>query len=381
MATMTENLVPKHEPAPWRRGPWRSFPKVPNLFQYSNTGTYYARVKVAGKTIRRSLKTDVWSTARLRLHDFIKEVQQEREIQQSPTFGRATEIFERHLESATNIKPQSKDYRRWCLKKLNETWPELRAMKLTEITPLACREWAARLREEVACHYYNNILGTLRQVIDIGIKDHVQAGGERFENPAREVDRTKVLQKDLRLPEPEQFRDLVKAVRARKDAFACHVANLVEFLAYSGMRAYSEAAWVTWGDVDWSRKEIVVRGDPATGTKGGNTRRIPMIPDMEELLRNLKAERETAGIAVEGKVMEVTNCREALAVACTKIGIAKITPHDLRHLFATRCIETGVDIPTVSRWLGHKDGGILAMKTYGHLRDEHSKAMARKVRF
>jgi hypothetical protein len=40
-----------------------------------------------------------------------------------------------------------------------------------------------------------------------------------------------------------------------------------------------------------------------------------------------------------------------------------------------------VDIPTVSRWLGHKDGGALAMKTYGHLRDEHSTKMAQKVVF
>jgi hypothetical protein len=29
----------------------------------------------------------------------------------------------------------------------------------------------------------------------------------------------------------------------------------------------------------------------------------------------------------------------------------------------TRCIESGIDIPTVSRWLGHQDGGVLAMKT------------------
>jgi site-specific recombinase XerD len=50
-------------------------------------------------------------------------------------------------------------------------------------------------------------------------------------------------------------------------------------------------------------------------------------------------------------------------------------------LFATRCIESGVDIPTVSRWLGHKDGGALAMKVYGHLRNEHSQQMAQKVRF
>lgn len=92
-------------------------------------------------------------------------------------------------------------------------------MKLSEITPLACREWAARLRKEVACHYYNNILGTLRQVLDLGIKDHVKGGGDRFENAAREVDRTKALQKDLRLPEPDQFRDLVKSIRARKDGF------------------------------------------------------------------------------------------------------------------------------------------------------------------
>ncbi|MES1180609.1 MAG: tyrosine-type recombinase/integrase, partial [Verrucomicrobiota bacterium] len=64
-----------------------------------------------------------------------------------------------------------------------------------------------------------------------------------------------------------------------------------------------------------------------------------------------------------------------------KLGISRFTHHDLRHLFATRCIESGVDIPTVSRWLGHKDGGALAMKTYGHLRDEHSTKMAQKVVF
>jgi integrase len=58
-----------------------------------------------------------------------------------------------------------------------------------------------------------------------------------------------------------------------------------------------------------------------------------------------------------------------------------ISHDDLRHLFATRCIEAGVDIPTVSRWLGHKDGGALAMRVYGHLRDEHSQEMAKRVTF
>ena len=79
--------------------------------------------------------------------------------------------------------------------------------------------------------------------------------------------------------------------------------------------------------------------------------------------------------------MRVRECQGAINRACKALGIRRFTHHDLRHLFATRCIESGVDIPTVSRWLGHKDGGALAMKVYGHLRDTHSAAMAQKVHF
>jgi integrase len=55
--------------------------------------------------------------------------------------------------------------------------------------------------------------------------------------------------------------------------------------------------------------------------------------------------------------------------------------HDVRHLFSKLYIEAGVDIPTVSRWLGHQDGGALCMKTYGRLRDEQRVNEARKVSF
>jgi integrase len=77
----------------------------------------------------------------------------------------------------------------------------------------------------------------------------------------------------------------------------------------------------------------------------------------------------------------VSEAQKALTKACNTVCAKRLTHHDLRHLFATRCIESGVDIPTVARWLGHKDGGALALKTYGHLRAEHSQAMAAKVTF
>jgi hypothetical protein len=63
------------------------------------------------------------------------------------------------------------------------------------------------------------------------------------------------------------------------------------------------------------------------------------------------------------------------------LGFPHFTHHDFRHYFATTCIEEGVDIPTVSRWLGHSDGGALAMQRYGHLRREHSLAMMKRVSF
>lgn len=81
------------------------------------------------------------------------------------------------------------------------------------------------------------------------------------------------------------------------------------------------------------------------------------------------------------KVFLVGECQKSMDRAAKRVGMDRITHHDLRHLFATICIESGVDVPTVSRWLGHKDGGALAMKTYGHLRDEHSVSAARKVSF
>jgi integrase len=104
-----------------------------------------------------------------------------------------------------------------------------------------------------------------------------------------------------------------------------------------------------------------------------------MIPQARELFAKMREAR--ADEASSAKVFRVNECQHSMDTAGEKIGMARITHHDLRHFFATVSIESGVDIPTVSRWLGHKDGGALAMRTYGHLRREHSIAQAQKVNF
>ena len=142
---------------------------------------------------------------------------------------------------------------------------------------------------------------------------------------------------------------------------------------YGSRRAISDLTF------NIEKGEIVVRGDLETGTKNWSVRRVPMIPEMKAMLERLRAER--ADEAASNPIMRVRECIQAMKRAAKVVGMSQITHHDLRHLFATLCIESGVDIPTVSRWLGHKDGGALAMRVYGHLRDQHSVAMAQKVSF
>ncbi len=125
--------------------------------------------------------------------------------------------------------------------------------------------------------------------------------------------------------------------------------------------------------------EIAVDGDPSSGTKNGEVRRVPIIQPLQDLLTVMQQRRD--GDEHSEKVLKVNEAQKAMDHAAEKVGIARLTHHDLRHFYATVCIESGVDVPTVAKWLGHKDGGALAMRVYGHLCDEHSRAAAKKVRF
>jgi integrase len=214
---------------------------------------------------------------------------------------------------------------------------------------------------------------SLRHIFDIAVGPGLIA-----RNPALAVAKVKVPQKKLELPSSEQFKVIIEKLRTSGSATSQGCGDLVEFLAFSGCRI-NEAARVRWIDVDEAKGRTWIA--PGKNDEG---RYIPLLESMRDLLgrvrarpRWFRADRRREG----GFILSVAECEEALTNACTKADAHRLTHHDLRHLFATRCIEAGVDVPTVSRWLGHKDGGALAMRTYGHLRSEHFDAMAAKVQF
>ena len=89
------------------------------------------------------------------------------------------------------------------------------------------------------------------------------SGGEKIKNPAAGLSRAKISKKILHRPERGQFKNLVSPVKP-SGSWGPKAANLVEFLADSGTRLYTEAHWVNWENVDWKRKEIIIRRNPET---------------------------------------------------------------------------------------------------------------------
>src|SRR5204863_10019246 len=71
--------------------------------------------------------------------------------------------------------------------------------------------------------------------------------------------------------------------------------------------------------------------------------------------------------------------RESFKLVRQKAELPNVGFHDLRHLFCSFSVMAGIDFMTIASWLGHKDGGILIGKVYGHLLDEHRQKMAAKL--
>jgi integrase len=345
---------------------WRK--RGTNLVQHVSTGTFYARIKYKGKTIRASLNTKVLTIARERLPDKIKQLNGSKAI--SGTFGQYLEQFKSKTNNDASLSSEGKKYRLRCADRLEKSWPELLNTQVNKITENSVENWWNAFSEQYNPQFVNHTLVYFRYILRKLAKFTF--------DPTADIKPVGVKPKKLVLPSTEQFRAIIESVRANGSPEARDSADMIEFLAYSGCRI-SEAQKVLWQDVDWQNGQIHVPcAKRRRSSNEDDFRFVPMIPPMKTALERMTAARKPQP---QDRVNLLDGCRRSLTNACKRIGCPRLTHHDLRHFFASVCIESGVDIQTISRWLGHSDGGTLAMKTYGHLRREHSTAMAQKVTF
>jgi integrase/recombinase XerD len=144
--------------------------------------------------------------------------------------------------------------------------------------------------------------------------------------------------------------------------------TLLLTLYAAGLRL-GEATALTIGDIDSERMMLrIARG------KGNKERLVPMSPRLLAALREYwRHVRPThylfPGLTFEAR-LNATTIQKTCRFAAVKAGLAKhVTPHTLRHSYATGLLEAGVDLLTIGRLLGHTS--FLTTMVYLHVRRPH----------
>ena len=353
-----------------------------NLYRSESSGRYYALFKRDGKQIRRSLKTADKYLAHRRLSELRTQVNRlTADDAKSLPFAEYDRdkpdiliggLAKRWLDiAAATLKLSSRQRRECAIKQLA---PHFRSVTVRNLRRQHVENWAmAHSKSDRSARDFNITRDTLRLILEYAVEH-----GMLLENTARSLKRRKEGKSALLIPTVEQFRAILAQMRSadgKRDGEPS--ANLIEFLALSGCRI-SEATSMTWGDVNFELQCFTVTGGE-TGTKNHEARTVPLFPSLAAFLHRLR-DKLPAPPKPDAPLFEVASARKSLDNACKKLGLPAYHHHTFRHFFCSNAIEkTGGHFKTVAGWLGHKDGGVLVARTYGHLRDEFSAQLAKRM--
>jgi len=377
----------------WNRTP--SWPK--GLLQHKG-GYFYARLSNGTKTVFRPLRTSELEVAKVRCTEATANHQRNRKAARRAgegvgTMGDLLELYRARVMERADIKPATRTINLCSLAFFGKTWPGFAELKPADITATAIEAWKTRALTEGtgyktpgavnkspkmdgrSASSFNKALDALRRILDLAVDAgalHANILAGRRGLKAKNRPRKPIL------PETAVIHRLfaeVESVGGR----GIGAAEFLRLLTFTGCRR-GEAAALRWQDVDFDRGVIRVHGTKTDAA----AREVPMIPAARQLLEQIRSRRES----VTGKPVNLTEevsivgeAQKSLDRACAKLKVERLTHHDLRDAFATTCIESGVDVPTVAAWLGHADGGALLMRVYQHHRRPHSLTQAAKVNF
>ena len=139
--------------------------------------------------------------------------------------------------------------------------------------------------------------------------------------------------------------------------------RLFLFYLYTGARR-SEAVRLQWRHIDFDADTVLI---PGTKTEQ-SYRTIPLFPPLRSLLSEIPRKDDFVfHITADYATREFKRLCPAHHL------------HDLRHTFATRCLECGISIKVVQKWLGHSRLDTTA-SIYTHVQDTFVKAEALKFK-
>jgi site-specific recombinase XerD len=131
---------------------------------------------------------------------------------------------------------------------------------------------------------------------------------------------------------------------------------LLSLFAYAGLRR-SELLGLDWEDVDFEHRLIRVRR-----AKGGRARVVPLHPALLPLLLDYLEVRGSAAqgplfVGVQGRRLSATILTQTFLRYVRAAGVSerkRVTPHTLRHVFASELLRAGANLRQIQELLGHK---------------------------
>ena len=248
------------------------------------------------------------------------------------------ELMERYLTEHAAKKSQPRHYRGYA----RSLTAFFGGRTLAEITPKSIveyknRRYAAGLKPASI----NRELASLKKAFNLAVKEWEWCR----ENP---VSRVSMEQENNTRDRWLSFEEEARVLQS----CAPWLHDLVTFALHTGMRM-GEILDLTWQGVDCTRRTVMV-----CRSKNGERRTIPVNDTVLSVLRQKSKVRSLMTDVVFCShvftPMESGHLRRSFRVALSKGKIEDFHFHDLRHTFATRLVQAGVDLYKVQRLLGHK---------------------------
>lgn len=156
---------------------------------------------------------------------------------------------------------------------------------------------------------------------------------------------------------------------------------------YSGLRI-GELIALEWHDIDFTKGILTVSKSCHDGKNGliidepktANSRRvIPLPKQLLPILKGIKKKSDSPFVvSSNGMPVSVRSYQRSFELLLKRLNIAHKGFHSLRHTFATRAIECGMDVKTLSEILGHKNPTV-TLNRYAHSLMEHKAEMMNKL--
>lgn len=290
------------------------------------------------------------------------------------------------------IKPSSKQrtFEQYSRAAQIHILPYLGDVELTDLTPFILQKFITGLTENgnkrTGKGLSPNFVKTILSIVQNSLKT-AHLVGYLPEYSANKIKRPKPKEKQVECFSAwEQKKIEEAALSAKKDKYRGIILCL-----YTGLRI-GELLALTWNDVDFEKNILSVTKTCHDGNENGkhvriidmpkteNSRRqIPLSKTLVKMLKDMKKKSKCEFVIADGeKPVFIRSYQRMFELFLKKLGLQHKGFHSLRHTFATRALECGMDVKSLSEILGHKNA-VITLNRYAHSLWEHKAEMMNKL--